>query len=123
MNLHERARSLIRRANPEVDIVIYPYEGETVDASGNVRPQYGEPVELKAQMQPVSLNLRHEPGFEGGEIVKAFYITGSYESLVRAHSSGGAVIKQGENRYKLTGSELWSETAGWNRLVGVLQSD
>lgn len=97
-----------------------------MDNSGTYAvPQYAEPVEAIAQVQPLtSDDIKFLNSFNQSSLMKAMYINGDWSGLDRVDESGGDIIVWNNKSWYVTSvPEGFSPTAGWTKVIVTAQVD
>jgi hypothetical protein len=137
MNLHGIFRNTIPSINPDVAVVYVASAGApTVNAAGKSTSSYASPVNVRAQVQPVTgQDLRKYDFLQAQGIYRAVYLFGDIEGIVRSAQKGGDLLKfpmsqaPGSTVYTWLVrqvDETWTSDAtqgGWCRVIVVQQLD
>lgn len=103
MNLHAIAAGAVAAVNPWQLIAIQASLPPVVGADGTPAPQYAPAVTIAAQVQPLDpgeLRLMDALNIQG--VLKKFYATGAYFSLVRDLQKGGDLVTLADGSVWLT---------------------
>ena len=124
MNLHAIAGPIIAIVNPWVTAMISVSTGYTTNADGSRTPGYETAVPVDVQKQPLTYNdLMQVDGLNIQGEKCAFYISGSYNGIVRQDGLGGDLITlpNGTQWLVVLPLENWSDVNGWVKVAAVRQ--
>ncbi|MBI1213625.1 MAG: hypothetical protein GC190_19375 [Alphaproteobacteria bacterium] len=121
MNLHDAVSGAISAVNPPETVSWVQSTGYTIAPTGKQVPQYADPVDLSAQVQPLSTkDLRQIEGLNlQGTLCKAYFY-GEIDAIIRGASKGGDLITRPDGTRWLvtTVLEQWPD---WCAVVLTLQ--
>lgn len=131
MNLHGLVRGQITAINPDRIIPYIASTGNTVADGGKQTPTFAAPVNVGAQIQPVTTGDTRKFDFlQGQGIYRAVYLFGQLNAIDRIEAKGGdllqfAEVEGGTVRTWLLKAvdEQWSPNGNWCRVIVVLQLD
>lgn len=131
MNLHGLVRGAITAVNPDRIIAYIASTGNTVATGGKVTPTFAAPVNVGAQIQPVSTgDLRHYDFLQGQGLFRAVYLFGTVGGVNRIEAKGGDLLQFGTTVGATVHTwlvkavdEQWTPNGNWCRVIVVLQLD
>lgn len=126
MNLHRVASGVIAAVNPPVAVSVQINTGEITNDDFTRAPSYADPVTALAQVQPLTnRDLRQIDGLNLQGTLKAIYLSGQIDGIVRSTNQGGdkIVFPDGSTWLVTLVSEGWDTTAGWCKVIATLQND
>jgi hypothetical protein len=120
MNLQAIASAAIQSINPDVSATWLSSTGYTTAADGSRTPTTVS-VAIKAQVQALSgPDLEHVAGLNLQGVVRAAYLTGDIEGIVRDRQMGGDKLIIGNQTWLVAQVlEAWPD---WTKVVIVLQN-
>lgn len=124
MNLHAIVAPIISAVNPLIPVGVQISTGFTTNADFTKTPSYAPSVTVMAQVQPLSgRDLRQIEGLNLQGTLKAIYLNGEIDGVVRVQLKGGDLITLPDNSVWLVSQDLesWNMTAGWTKAIIVLQ--
>jgi hypothetical protein len=93
MNLHAIASQIIGIVNPNVTASVQVSTGATTAPDGNQTPTYATPVDVPAQVQPLTTgDIRQLDSLNIQGVERAIYLNGHVDGLVRAQRKGGDLV-------------------------------
>lgn len=127
MNLHGIARGAVAAVNPEIDAVLLASTGYTTGANGKQVPTYATAVPARIQVQAATgKDLEHVNNMNIQGVLRAVYLTGNWNGVVRADKKGGDLFQfpqapGGANRdwMVISITESWPD---WTRVIVWLQA-
>jgi hypothetical protein len=122
MNLRDIVNSAIQTVNPDIPITILKSNGYTIGTGARQVPAYLAPVTGFGQLQALDGNdLKQMDGLNIQGVIKALYVTGTTNAILRPNELGGDLIQiGGQNWLVVKMLEGW---ATWSKLAIVLQTD
>jgi hypothetical protein len=124
MNLHGIVRGVITAVNPDVTVALSESTGYTTNTDGSQVPTYNS-FPVGAQIQALSgKDLRQVQGLNLNGTLRAVYLFGDVEAIVRVLKKGGDVITDSNNNVWLVNQVLdtWAGAdGGWCKIVMTLQ--
>ena len=120
------ANGVTQAVNPNIDATLLRANGYTTDATGHRTPNT-RAIQVKAQVQALTAReLAQMDGLNVEGVMRAVYLYGDIEGVVRADSKGGDVLEFRETPYSFVRSwrvvtvlETWPE---WCKVAVVMQS-
>jgi E217 collar protein gp28 len=128
LNLHGIVRGAITSVLSDIPILYTPSAGRTVQPGGKVVPQYGTPIQLNGQVQPVSMDeLQHYDFVQAQGVYRRVYVFGQQNAIDRIYQLGGDLlsfpeIPGGPNRTWLI-KAVEEQFPGWCSVIAVGQLD
>ncbi len=122
MNLHGLASAAVGVVNPLVPLVIQVSTGNTIGGDGTPTPTYAAAVTLPGQVQPLTFkDLRQLEGLNIQGSLKAIYINGHINGIVRPKNQGGDLITDPDGNIWLVTQvfEFWPD---WCKVAVTLQN-
>lgn len=126
MNLHQIVSGAIGAVNPHITVSIRVSTGYTTAADGVRTGTYDDPVDVVAQIQPLTgRDLRQLEGLNLQGELKAIYIDGEVNGAVRVAIKGGDLVTLPDGTVWLIVQSLenFNLSAGWSKSAMVLQND
>lgn len=124
MDLHAIVSGAIGAVNLNIVVSLKASTGFAQDASYKQVPSYAAPVSVTAQVQPLSgKDLRQIEGLNLQGTLKAIYINGAIDGIVRVAAKGGDLVTLPDSSVWLVSQILedFNLTAGWTKAVITLQ--
>jgi hypothetical protein len=125
VNLHSIVGPLIGVVNPNLTVSIRVSTGYATAADGSRTPTFADPVDVVAQVQPVSWrDLQQMDGLNLQGVRRVVYLDGEIAGLVRSTNQGGDLITFPDGTIWLVAQILegFSQTAGWCKAAITLQN-
>jgi hypothetical protein len=125
MNLHSIVSGAISAVNPSMLVSVQVSTGSVKNADGTRVPTFAPPVNVRAQVQPVTFrDIQQLEGLNLQGIRKAIYLNGEIDGLVRVTNQGGDLITFPDGSVWLVVMilEAFNLTAGWTKAAIVLQN-
>jgi hypothetical protein len=126
LNLNMVVGSQIPAVNPDMLVTVQLNIGNTMNADGSVTPNYAPPVEVMAQVQPLTAGeLRHMDMLNLSGTYRAIYTNGPLRGAVRPSLRGGDRVTLADGSVYLVTQTLenWFETAGFTKCAMTLQNN
>ena len=126
VNLHHVVRGVITAIHPDEDCILYQADGQ-INYRGDIKPIYKEPVEIKANIQPLGEQaLRQLERIEDTEATEQIFVYSNLNFPVSGLQRipilrGGDIVQRADKTYWLITSviEDWSQD-GWAN-AGITQ--
>jgi hypothetical protein len=126
MNLHQFVAGAVGMVNPFVPVSIRASAGSTTGDDGIQTPAYATPIDgVPAQIQPMaSRDLRQVEGLNLQGTLKAIYVNGELDGIVRVTLKGGDLVDFPDGSVWLVVQvvEGFNMSAGWTKAVICLQN-
>lgn len=121
MDLYGLTTSAIGVVNPLDPLSIQVSTGSTIAGDGTPTPTYADPITLPGQVQPLTFkDLKQLEGLNIQGSLKAIYIDGHINGIVRSKGKGGDLITDPHGNVWLVTQvlEFWHD---WCRVAVTLQ--
>lgn len=128
LNLHNVVRGAIPAVNDDQTVTYYASVAQSVATGGKQTPNYVDPYEVSAQIQPVSTDdIRKYAFLQMQGIYRSVYLYGQLNAIDRGAAQGGDLLQfpeipGGPTRTWLV-KQVAEQYAGWCRVIVVLQLD
>ncbi len=122
MDLFGLTSGAIGIINPLEPLVIQVSTGSTTSADGSPVPTYAAPVTLPGQVQPLTFrDLKQLDGLNLSGSLKAIYVEGHINGIVRPENKGGDLITDSNGSVWLVTQvlEYWPD---WTKFAVTLQN-
>lgn len=130
MNLNAVVAPVVAAITPQQPVTLYLSTGQaTTAADGSRTPQYADPFEMTAAIQPMTTgDLRKAEGLNIQGVTDKIYLNGQLRGLQRINRLGGdlVVFPDGTTYLVKAVLEAWrfvSAGNGWCSVAVVLQND
>jgi hypothetical protein len=126
MNLNQIVARVIDAVNTRVIASVQISTGNVTNADGTRTPSYADPVNVAAQVQPLTFrDIMQIQGLNLQGTRKAIYLNGEIDGLIRPTNQGGDLITLPDGSVWLVALVLegWDLTAGWCKVAATLQND
>lgn len=128
MNLNALVSGIIAVVNPQLICQYQSSTGYTVadNGTGAQIPSYASPVEVRAQVQPLSsTDIRMMDGLNLQGNFRAMYIDANWQGISRPNVKGGDLVTLPDGTLWLVSTvlEAWSASAGWTKVAVTQQND
>lgn len=122
MNLHGIASGAIGAINPPVLATIKSSSGYTTNADFSRAPAYTVTPDVPIQVQALTAaEIRHTDNLGLQGVMRAVYLNGAANGMVRKYGEGGDLLIFGGNTWLATTVlETWPD---WTKIVVTLQVD
>lgn len=124
MNLHAIASRYVSAVNPMADGQWKQSTGYTTAGDGTRTPSYADPVDIKAQLQPMGYkDLVQVEGLNLGGEKRAMYVNQDIHAVMRPDGQGGdlIVLNDGSTWLVVMPLENFYQTSGWTKIAVVRQ--
>jgi len=124
MNLHAIASRYVSAVNPMADGQWKQSTGYTTASDGTRTPSYADPVDIKAQLQPMGYkDLVQVEGLNLGGEKRAMYVNQDIHAVMRPDGQGGdlIVLNDGSTWLVVMPLENFYQTSGWTKIAVVRQ--
>jgi len=124
MNLHAIASRYVSAVNPMADGQWKQSTGYTTSGDGTRIPGYADPVDIKAQLQPMGYkDLAQVEGLNLGGEKRAMYVNQDIHAVMRPDGQGGdlIVLNDGSTWLVVMPLENFYQTSGWTKIAVVRQ--
>ena len=125
MNLHRLVSRAVGSVNPTATVTILKSTGTTKNPDMTRTPSYAPPITMQAQIQSLtSKDLQQLGGVNIQGELRAVYLTGSWEGVVRPDGRGGDIITFPNGTVWLVVQVLedWGDTEGWVKVAVTRQN-
>lgn len=124
MNLHQTVSGAISAVNPFQPVTVQLSTGYRTAPNGKRTPTYNPPVTVSGQVQELTTrDLRQLEGLNQQGSMRAIYLNGSVDAIVRLNQEGGDLITLQDNSVWLTTQVLERWDVGWCKVSVTLQID
>lgn len=123
MDLHGIASGAIGAVNPLVPVTIEISTGSTIGADGTPTPTYANPVDVMAQVQPMTgRELSQVEGLNLQGTKRGIYLEGNIDAIQRLNQKGGDLITMEDGSVWLT-VLIFEQWPDWVKAAITLQQD
>lgn len=122
MNLNEIVAPVIGAINQRMAASVQVSTGSVTAADGSRAPAYAKPVDVMAQVQPLTTgDIRHMEGLNLQPKGRAIYVTGAVSGLERVNKKGGDLVTFCDGSVWLTTAVL-EQWPAWCKFSATLQN-